>query len=316
MFPALSDFPFQERMVDQILAAGASNTEYSFLDLHGTDAFNHPPEEVDALLGLSVVNVSLRKLEDGLQLSAVVRAELIETDTGTSLARQTFSRVWRTFGRNKPETGDEPLTREELDGCLHALSEDMVDTLFLMEDFPLPFLSGGSGPGDHGYSDALQPKNPKPEYSFFGARWKSGTVDSLQPRLEWVSFPSQRDREWDTKGRLKEIGQVSYDLRIWRLADEKNHPSTLVYERKRLVDPWHAVEQPLEYGKTYYWAVRARFVRDGHAAATQWTTFPGFLSFITKEEEDSIFSRPSGQYKFSTPALPVELKYYRPGSTR
>jgi hypothetical protein len=312
VLPALSDFPFQERMVEQILAAGTRDTKYNFLDLHRTDAQDYLSEEVDAMLKLSVLNVGLRKLGNSLQLSAAVRVQLIENDTGTSLAEHTFSHVWRTFARNTPEAGDEPLSREEIDGCLHVLSEDIVDTLCLMEDFPSRFWDGVLvEPGM--FSDALQPKNLKAESNLFGV-WKSGTVDSLRPRLEWVPFPRPQYGETSTKGRLNEIGQVSYDLRIWRLAEEMHHPSELVYERKGLVDPWHTVEQPLNYGKTYYWAVRARFVRDGHAAVTQWTTWPGYLPLIS--EEGTTTGKVSGRYKFSTPALPAELKFYRPGSTR
>jgi len=312
VLPALSDFPFQERMTELILAAGTSNTDCNFLDLHRTEAPDHLSEEVDTMLEVSVLNVGLRKLGNSLQLSAVVRAKLIEKDAGTSLAEQTFSHVWKTFSRNKPEAGDEPLTKEEIDGYIQVLSEDIVDTLFLSEDLPALFSAGVSGPPMFRYSDSLLPRNPNPEWNFFGVKYKSATVDSLRPRLEWAPFPSQQDRKMDTKGSLKEIGQVTYDLRIWRLAEEMHHPSELVYERKGLVDPWHAVEQPLEHGKTYYWAVRARFVHDGHAAVTQWTTCPGFLPLITKDGTtpgtDSFFSTESGLYRFSTPALPAQKK--------
>ena len=307
VFPALSDFPFQERMVEQIIAAGTSSTAYSFLNLHCADAHDRLCQEADTILEVSVLNVGLRKVGNDLQLSAVVRAQLIQKETGTSLAQQTFSHAWRTFARSKPKGGDLLLTREEIDGCVRVLSEDIVDTLCLMEDIPTLFSAGVSGPPFARYSDGLQPRNPKPEYSFFGAKWKSGTVDSLQPRLEWVSFSDQRDREMDAKGRRGAIGQISYDLKIWRLAEELHHPSELVYERKSLVDPWHTVEQPLEHGKTYYWAVRARYVRDGYAAVTQWTTSPGLLPFLTREGaatgEGSFFSQLSGMYRFSTPAL-------------
>ncbi|MGD0728414.1 MAG: hypothetical protein ABSB63_23175 [Spirochaetia bacterium] len=324
VLPALSDFPFHERMVEQILAAGTSNTEYSFLDLHCTAAPDHLSEEADTMLEVSVLNVGLRKVENSLQLTAVVHAQLIEKDTGTLLAEQTFSHAWRTFSRNKPEAGDMPLTREEIDGYLHVLSEDIVDTLCLMENFPTLFSAGVSGPPFFKYSEGLLPKNPKPEFDyhgfFGGLKCKSGTVDSLQPRLEWVPFPSQRNREMDTEGRLKEIAQVSYDLRIWRLAEEMHRPSELVYERNGLVDSWHTVEQPLEHAKTYYWAVRARFVRYGHAAVTQWTTCPRFLPLITKEGtttgEGSFFSKLSGLYRFSTPAPPTESGPHLPGSAR
>ncbi len=297
VLPALSIFPFQESTVEEILAAGTNDTGFSFLDLNRTDSY-------DAVLTASVLDVGLRKAENSLALTAVVRARLTERDTGAPLAERTFSHVWRTFGGNKPAAGDEPLTREEIDGCLHLLSEDIVDTLFLVEDFPALFCAGVSGPPLFRYSDALQPKFPKSEYGFFETKWKSGKADSLQPRMEWSPFPGTLDRTMDREGSLKDLEQVSYDLRIWKLAEKMHHPPELVYERRGLADPWHTVEQPLEYGKTYYWAVRARFVRNGRPAATQWTTLPGFVPLITREGTlaDHFSSQVSGMYRFTTPA--------------
>jgi len=310
VLPALTDFSFQESMVEQVLAAGTRNTQYSFRDLHRADEGDHISGQADTMLKVSIQNVGLRKAGKDLQLSVVVRAQLIQADTGTILAQRTFSHVWRTFARNKPAAGDEPLTREEIDSCLRVLSEDIVDTLCLMEDFPTLFSPGISAPPLTRYFDGLQPRNPKPEQALFGAKWKSGVVDSLQPRLEWVPFPGQRDKEMDTKRRLNGIGKVSYDLKIWRLAEEMHHPPELAYERTGLADPWHTVERALEPGMMYYWAVRARFVRDGYAGVTQWTTCPGFLPLVTKEGsilgEGSLFSQLSGIYKFSTPAPPAE----------
>jgi hypothetical protein len=311
VFPALSDFPFRESMVEQIMAAGTSNTEYSFLDLDSSVAHDNFSGEIDALLEVSVPKVDLREIENNLQLSATVRARLSEKKTGTLLAQRTLTHVWLTFGKNRPKAGDEPLMREEIDGYLHALSEDIVDTLFLMEAFPRLYLSAaGVSASPFG---GLRPKNPKRDYGLFDTKWKSATVDSLQPRLEWVPFPSQQDRDMDTKGKLKDIGQVSYDLRIWRLAEEMHHPAAMAYERKGLVAPWHTVEQPLEYGKTYYWAVRARFVRNGHATVTQWTTCPGFLPIITMERPTSFLS---ALYTFSTPPLPNESESHPLGGAR
>jgi hypothetical protein len=307
VLPAFTDFSFQESLVEQVLAAGTRNTQYSFRDLHRADAGDHISGQADTMLKVSVLNVGLRKAGKDLQFSVVVRAQLIQGDTGTTLVQRTFSHVWRTFARSKPAAGDELLTREEVDSCLRVLSDDIVDTLFLTEDFPTLFSAEISAPPVTRSFDGLQPRNPKPEQAPFGAKWKSGAVGSLQPRLAWVPFPGQRDKEMDTKGRLNEIGRVSYDLRIWRLAEEMHHPPELVYERTCLIDPWHTVEQTLEPGTMYYWAVRARFVRDGHAGVTQWTTCPGLLPLFTKEGsmmgESSFLSQLSGMYKFSTPAL-------------
>lgn len=305
VLPALSDFPFEESMVEQIITAGTGRTAYRFLSAYADGAADRPLEEGDTTLEVTLQNVGLSKVEKGLQLVAVVHARLVDKETGASLAVQTFSRAWRIFGRDKPKAGDELLTREEIDGCISALSQDMVDSLFLMEYLPQLFCEGVSGPPMFRYSEALLPRNPKPDWDFFGTKYRSGKVDSLHPTLEWAAFPSKRDKETDTLGTLKGIENVWYDLRIWRLAEEVQHPPELVYERESLVDPRHTIVQPLENGKTYYWAVRARFVRDGHLTVSQWTTSPGVLSLITRDGTTTgggFFSQLSGLYRFSTPA--------------
>jgi hypothetical protein len=296
VFPALSDFPLQKTMVEQIVAAGTDNAEYSFVVMDLTEPRQGASEEVDATLEVGALNVALQKAGNGMQLSATVQAQLIEKGTGASIAQKTFSHTWRTFGRDRPGAGDASLTGEEINGCLRMLSEDVLDTLLRTEDVPTLYSVGQKSAAGL-YSDGLQPVDPKWEYQFLPAKWKPPTVDTLQPRLEWVPFPSKKDRELDTKGRLDKIGPVSYDLRIWKLADEML-PWELVYERRELVDPWHTVGQPLENGTTYYWAVRARFVREGHAAVTQWTTCPGFLPLITREE----ITKGGYAFSFSTAA--------------
>lgn len=286
VLPALSDFPFQERMVELIAAAGNSNTEYDLLELPSGDT------PVDAVLEVSVLGVGLHKLEKALQIVTVVRAQLLEKDTGTPIVLQNLQHGWRAFGKKKPERGDVPLSREEIDGYLSVLSEDIVDMLLLMDDFSARF------PALWGYEDlGLLPKYPKPKWSFFGKKFKAVTVDSLQPRLEWVPFPSPRNTAQDAEGRLNEIGPVLYDLRIWRIGAEEYQPVELVYERRGLADPWHAVEQPLEPGTSYYWAVRARFGHGGRTTVTRWTiSFTGFFPL-----KDSLLTMRAGLYRFSTP---------------
>lgn len=287
VLPALSEFPFQQRLVELIAAAGNRNTEYDFQELRSGDT------PVDAILEVGVLSLGLRKLEKALCLVAVVQARLLEKDMGTPIVSRSLGHGWRVFGKKKPKLGDRALAREEIDGHLRVLSEDIVDMLFLLDDFSEQFPAGGYG------ELSLQPKNPK-------SKRKSVTVDSLQPRLEWVPFPSKKDKSLDTKAVLKELGPVSYDLRIWKVFEEEYHPVELIYERRDLADPQHVVEQPLEPGISYFWAVRARFEHEGQPTVTRWTLYPAALMASLADLTDfplgnDPLSMFAGQYRFSTP---------------
>lgn len=117
-------------------------------------------------------------------------------------------------------------------------------------------------------------KGLKPLYPAYpdSYTWNSGNpydnvvieVDSLQPSLEWESFPRQR-YILDKGGKmLDRIRNVSYELQIFGPASE------LVYERKGLSTPHHTVESPLQPLSKYLWSVRARFDLDGHPKVTGW----------------------------------------------
>lgn len=126
-------------------------------------------------------------------------------------------------------------------------------------------------------------------------------VDSVLPQLKWEAFPGERDLAADKQGRLKGLGAVTYDLRIWE-AFIDGSKSELVYEREGLPQPEHRVETPLRVGTHYCWTVRARFTLDGRPRVTPWAFAqipvpPGLLHYPQRIEEQS----PEGYFSFVTP---------------
>jgi hypothetical protein len=107
-------------------------------------------------------------------------------------------------------------------------------------------------------------------------------VDSLQPTLRWQPFPGEHDYPVATF-RIGPVGEVkpfvpvdtaivrdiTYDLRIWDVLDEK--PVGLAYEVERLPDPSHKLTRPLKPDTEYYWSVRARFVLNGQQRVSDWS---------------------------------------------
>lgn len=110
----------------------------------------------------------------------------------------------------------------------------------------------------------------RPEYP--EARLEFAKVDSLQPTLRWEVFPRSQDRGADREGLLGRIGNVTYDVKIWRADVEGRieYPAEVAYSRRGLQEPWHKIEEPLKPSTKYFWSIRARFELDGHPKVTQW----------------------------------------------
>ena len=138
--------------------------------------------------------------------------------------------------------------------------------------------------------------------------WKStpprilfAKVDSVQPMLKWQAFPAARDLAADEQGRLKGIGSVSYDLKIWQVAPNGSK-STLVYAREELPQPEHRVEKSLAQQTRFCWTVRARFELNGELRVTPWSFSqlpapPNLWHYPRRIEETT----PMGYFSFRTP---------------
>ncbi len=97
-------------------------------------------------------------------------------------------------------------------------------------------------------------------------------VDSLQPWFSWSAFPGVRSAPYSQAPFVEvdpaRVGDVGYDLRIWRL---KESAKELVYERYDIHENLHRVESPLQPGARYLWTVRARFEVDGEQRVSEWS---------------------------------------------
>jgi hypothetical protein len=113
-------------------------------------------------------------------------------------------------------------------------------------------------------------------------------VESLQPNLEWESFPRQRYLSTNAGKRFEQISNVTYELRIFGEASE------LVYERAGLIAPHHRIETPLQPSSRYHWSVRARFDFEGQSRVTQW-------SEMALDLHSSDFAPRKLPYPFKTP---------------
>ena len=128
----------------------------------------------------------------------------------------------------------------------------------------------------------LRAEYPKQKFSFANY----ALVDSLQPTLQWESFP----RDQDLTGKNKISGQVSdvtYQLRI--------SAEDWYYSRDDLREPYHRIEVLLSPATRYFWTVRACFKLNGEPRCTIWGCLNYWGYAACRQPHFS-------SYRFETPA--------------
>jgi hypothetical protein len=146
-------------------------------------------------------------------------------------------------------------------------------------------------------------------------------AESLQPLLQWESFPRRVDLSAARNGSLGHVQNVTYEVRIWRAespiagpcapfpsfapdAFGKGpcvFPGDVAYARAGLVTPIHTVDSPLAPDTVYLWSVRAHFVLDGEPRVTQWSVLNA-TSVNRQLPEPRDGTLPSlGYYPYRTP---------------
>lgn len=137
----------------------------------------------------------------------------------------------------------------------------------------------------------LQPEYPPVKKGSLSILADFVEIRSLTPTLKWEPFPRPKDREADGGGSLDRIGEVTYELRIWKTTTGES--GKLVYAREGLTVTHHTLEKPLEPGTKYLWSVRAGFTIDGHSQVIEW----GLAGYLLRDQtvpNDSCF-------RFKTP---------------
>jgi hypothetical protein len=124
----------------------------------------------------------------------------------------------------------------------------------------------------------LPPAYPPIEKDTFALWSRFVQVDSVQPTLQWQSFPPPIDGTGTAQGMLPAVEQVTYELRVWKT--QPGHPEALVYARQGFPEPSHALENPLDPSSQYLWTVRAHFLLDGRPRTTEW----GLAGYALRDE--------------------------------
>lgn len=285
----------QTELLEHAQEYGLDNTDLDFIRIPDADSetlANKPDykalsnDSIDAVL-----EVELRRFSLEYSLEIDVRARLISTRTGAVLSDGHYKFLSERHKLKEWITdGAAPLT-EAIQRGLRKLAEDVVDENFLLfypneseEIIPQQIDETSDqvqepqeAPVPH---YVLSPVYPALDLCFFCSTHAMGLrefvlVDSVQPTLQWESFPRAHDLT-DSGGQEQQITDVRYELRVFNTTtppsghDSLLIPAQQVYSARNISDPYHKIENKLDICSDYFWTVRARFKLDGRYRVTEW----------------------------------------------
>jgi hypothetical protein len=281
MKKALADLRIQERMTDHIANKCSSLTEYTLRvsDEKGPAAFDKisdyralHAEGIDTVLEVSVTDIGFRGGEGKdllLSFFMNVHARLIRTEDGGEIQYPgEYSCISLPRHFNEWADNDSSLLNQQIQRCYETLADQIVDATFVELSPPEKSTMEKLSSWPDRYTIALL--SPAVTWNhFLSTKPITPKADSLQPKLVWAAFPTVQQRQLDKSGRLDNISNITYELKIWKM--ERDFPTELVYYRQGLNESSHKVESYLEPSTKYCWCVRARFEFGGHYRTTAWT---------------------------------------------
>jgi hypothetical protein len=158
--------------------------------------------------------------------------------------------------------------RHALETGFEQIAERIVEDLLLAYPLMPGFAITGTATNQRNYVvEPLQP--PAHQYRFAGSA-QASLATSLEPTFQWGDFPSETVLSADFQAKLRQLSALRYDLRIYRLDDQRNR-ARIVLERNNIEASEYRITQPLAPSTEYAWTVRARFALDTGERTTRWS---------------------------------------------
>lgn len=253
----LQDSSVDIQLVSKNVGEGYSPVDYKQFKSQG----------FDQLINIGITDVEF-KGDKGKNpfLSMTIKAEvkIVNLDNLQETNKKKFSVVGHEavyqywLGMDETEISD--MFRKKIQNLI----ENIYNTLFVMNDLPI----ASRYFNEQGESDSiccwLCPVEPPLDYSYEMQQLQFPIIKSLQPRLQWSSFPSEKQGSQFVKATGKKIQDVTYDLRIF------NYYNHQVYTAGGLKENHHEINTVLEPDKEHYWTVRACFDVNGNNICTKW----------------------------------------------
>lgn len=235
----------------------------------------------------SVLEISLTKL--GLERNPkenmyfpymLARARLIRTKDNAEVFSEQFAHIGIKAELQKWQNERDLFPSEVIIGLNH-LGTEIYERIFLLYPFP-DRTADRDIYGDSFGLAAIEPRIKRGKY----IRHSDSSLnvfarsESLQPTMQWESFPRKADREINP-AEMSRVTNVRYDLQFFQLTSDNTLANAIpILQYVSLPSNSYTVETPLEPKTRYLWKVRARFEIDGHKKVTEWSTWIHHL-FVT-----------------------------------
>jgi hypothetical protein len=158
--------------------------------------------------------------------------------------------------------------RHALEIGFEKIAEQIVEDVLLA--YPLMPGFAITGAGTNQRNHVIEPIEPPAHQYWSAGSAHASLTTSLEPKFRWQDFPGDKVLIADFQGKLRQLSSLRYDLRIYRLEDQRG-TARIILQRNNIETTEYQMTQPLASNSEYVWSVRARFALDTGERTSRWS---------------------------------------------
>ncbi len=231
-------------------------------------------QNVDSVIEVGVEELLLPAWRSGATtnmptpVSVRTRVRVLRLPNSREIYNRSYSfvsdkRLFREWGA---ESG--AALRHALEIGFEQIAEQIVEDLLLAYPLMPGFAITGAGTNRRNY--VVEPLEPPAHQYWSAGSARASLATSLEPKFRWRDFPGDKVLNADFQGKLRQLSSLRYDLRIFRLDDQRS-TARIVLERNNIEATEYRMTQPLAPNTEYVWSVRARFALDTGERTSRWS---------------------------------------------
>jgi hypothetical protein len=229
---------------------------------------------VDSVIEIAVEELLLPTWRSGATtnlpspLSVRTRVRVVRLEDSREVYNRSYSflserRLYREWGAQSAAA-----LRHALESGFEQIAEEIVEDLLLVYPLMPGFAITGAGTNQRNY--VVEPLQPPAHQYWYAGSAVASLATTLEPMFRWKDFPGKKVLDADFQAKLRQLSDLRYDLRVYRLDDERNTARTIL-ERNNITANQYQITQPLAPDTQYAWSVRARFALDTGERTTRWS---------------------------------------------